>query len=273
MTSTGMFGGPPRYYGNAIYLEGNVEASISGNSISGYFDDTAISLNGGTPTVEWNQISNSYGYNSSSGYSQGGFKISSGTRALIQNNTITKNAMGIYCESDLVTIVCNNILDNSYYNIYLRSITNNVNATYNWWGTTDTQTINQTIYDFKNDFNLGKVNFTPFLTEPNSAAPPIPTQPSITPTPLLTSSPTPTFSATPTLTPTQSSNHSPTITQSSTPSLSPNPTLSPSQNPTPSPATPQNEFSGTVTVIIIVLAVAVAVLSAALLLVLKRKKP
>jgi len=55
------------------------------------------------------------------------------------------------------------------------SAQNDLNTAYNWWGTTNTTAINQSIRDFKNDFNLGKVNFTPFLTEPNSeAAPTIP---------------------------------------------------------------------------------------------------
>jgi hypothetical protein len=42
----------------------------------------------------------------------------------------------------------------------------NLNATYNWWGTTDVQAINQSIYDFKNDFSLGVVTFIPFLNSP-----------------------------------------------------------------------------------------------------------
>jgi hypothetical protein len=46
------------------------------------------------------------------------------------------------------------------------------NATYNWWGTTDVQVINQTIHDYKNDFNLGNVTFEPFLTEANPSAAP-----------------------------------------------------------------------------------------------------
>ena len=39
----------------------------------------------------------------------------------------------------------------------------NVDATNNWWGITDTQTINQTIYDSKIDTHLGTVTFVPFL--------------------------------------------------------------------------------------------------------------
>jgi hypothetical protein len=253
--------GPPHYYGNAIYLDGNINASISGNSISGYFDDTAISINGGTSTIEWNLISNSYGYSTGSGYLQGGFKIASGTRALIQNNTITKNAMGIYCGSDLATIVYNNILDNSNYNIYLRSgVTNNVNATYNWWGTTDAQSINQTIYDFKNDFSVGTVNFLPLLDTPNPAAPTIP---SVSPTPTPSSTPTFTPTPTPTATPTQPPSPSPS------PSQNP-PTASPSQSNAQS--TPQGGLNLTEIVILAVLIVIATLLTVNIAIALKKRR-
>ncbi len=63
-----------------------------------------------------------------------------------------------------------------------------INATYNYWGTTDQQAINQTIYDFKNDYNLGSVAFVPFLDLPNSQSPspmasssPAPATPEVTP--------------------------------------------------------------------------------------------
>jgi parallel beta-helix repeat protein len=94
----------------------------------------------------------------------------------IRYNTIANNFVGIEVDYALSpTIVYNNIQNNSNYNIYLGpDAENDINATYNWWGTTDPQAINQTIFDFKNDFNLGKVNFVPFLTEPNQEAPEMP---------------------------------------------------------------------------------------------------
>jgi hypothetical protein len=71
------------------------------------------------------------------------------------------------------TIIYNNIHNNSEYNIQLDEETgNHINASYNWWGTTDISAINQKIYDFKYDFNLGTVSFIPFLTEPNPQATP-----------------------------------------------------------------------------------------------------
>jgi hypothetical protein len=110
----------------------------------------------------------------------------------IQNNTITYNSVGIYVYitnyDASPTIIYNNIQDNSDYNIQLDEDTeNHINAAYNWWGTTDISAVNQTIYDFKYDFNLANVNFVPFLTEPNpeEMSTPIPEFPSWITLPLL----------------------------------------------------------------------------------------
>jgi len=104
----------------------------------------------------------------------------------ILNNTIINNVVGV--TSSFTNLNFNNIYNNTEYNVdYLSA--SNANATYNWWGTTDTEAINQTIYDFKNDFNLGKVNFVPFLNKPNPDVPPPETPPIVpdSPTLLLTS--------------------------------------------------------------------------------------
>jgi hypothetical protein len=67
----------------------------------------------------------------------------------------------------------NNIQDNVKYNFYLGKYTSdNVDAVYNWWGTTDQSVISNLIFDNKNDFNLGKVIFEPILMMPNSEAMP-----------------------------------------------------------------------------------------------------
>jgi hypothetical protein len=176
----------------------------------------------------------------------------------IQNNTISQNAIGIELAGSVDPNYCviqyNNIQDNSNYNIYLE--TSSCNASYNWWGTTDTQAINQTIYDFKNDFNLGTVTFVPFLTEPNSQAMPYPNA-SIS-IPVASSSPSPS--------PTSNASASPT------PVPTPSPTPSPSQNPTATPVPPQTGLSGTETAIIIALIVIASIQVVTLALVLKKKR-
>ena len=88
--------------------------------------------------------------------------------AEIRSNTIVNNSVGV--QSSFRTLVYNNIYNNSEFNV--RSLSSdNVNATHNWWGTTNTSAIEQTIYDYYEDFNLGKVSFAPILTEPIPQAP------------------------------------------------------------------------------------------------------
>jgi parallel beta-helix repeat protein len=152
----------------------------------------------------------------------------------ILNNTISENSVGIYLSESYYnstpTIQNNNLQNNSNYNFDLAA-PNNINATYNWWGTTDRQTINQTIYDFKNDFNVGTVNFVPFLTAPNPQAPS-----------LNTPIPTPNPSPSPTSTP---------------PSTAATPTLTSSSSPSPSPSLLPIELTVTVVVTIVIVAAAV----------------
>jgi parallel beta-helix repeat protein len=150
------------------------------------------------------------------------------TTLTIQNNTITNNNVGIWVSNAYQPTIIENNFPNNTLNIQLvitgyEGHSNNVDASNNWWGTTDAQAINQTIYDFKNDFNLGTVNFVPFLTEPNPEA--LPNQnPSIS-----------TTIASPSPTPIQNSTSSITPTTQSTPSTIPSSTLS----PTPAPTVPE----------------------------------
>ena len=116
------------------------------------------------------------------------------------NNTVSGNAIGISVNSSASTIHYNNIQGNLQNSIYLFT-SDDVNATDNWWGTTYTQAINQSIHDLKADLSLGTVIFVPFLTTPNSQASPI----SAT-------------SQSPISTPTESGN-------SSNPNLSPSPSI------------------------------------------------
>jgi hypothetical protein len=93
------------------------------------------------------------------------------SQATVQNNTITGNDVALrlkYCPS--ATINYNNIENYGEKSIYLIETSGDIDATNNWWGTTDTQAINLTIYDYKYDLGLSKVTFTPFLTQPNTEA-------------------------------------------------------------------------------------------------------
>lgn len=172
----------------AVYgtINGNI---ISDISILSFFNQVGITLNdlgaSGQVTIEKNIITGNYkGIDINSPNSLGS--------SVIRDNLIVNNSIGIVIENLYSPIILNNnIYGNSYlygtngYNMELQVHASNiVNATYNWWGTTDAQAIKQSIYDSKNDSSLGTVNFVPFLTSPNIQAPSFPT---------LTTTPNPTI--------------------------------------------------------------------------------
>ncbi|MGD9130746.1 MAG: right-handed parallel beta-helix repeat-containing protein [Candidatus Bathyarchaeota archaeon] len=162
------------YFGITV---GYTNSTIANNIISDCQFGLFISANPSNPlTVERNYIS---------GNTQSGIRIETGS-ILIQNNTITDNTVGIsFNFHDILAvgsssrILHNNIYSNTEYNIDL-GFSTDIDATNNWWGTTGTSAINQSIKDFKNDFNLGTVNFVPFLAEPvpEEMSTPIPEFPS-----------------------------------------------------------------------------------------------
>jgi parallel beta-helix repeat protein len=151
-------------------------ANIIGNTISECTTGIDVSAPGPN-TIEKNLVFNN------------GVGISFVGNATIHHNTVTGNSVGIQCNpSQSYTITNNNIHNNSQYNLRTESL-NDVTATNNWWGTTYSTKIGQSIYDNKLDFNLGTVIFVPFLTSPNPDAPTPTTTPSSTPTPTPTTTP------------------------------------------------------------------------------------
>ena len=103
----------------------------------------------------------------------------------IQKNTISENPTGMRIYSDPGSLI---IKDNNIekYDTSIRlSGLSNVDVTSNWWDSTDSQEIDQKIYDSKYDFDIGTVIFIPFLNSPNPNAMPNfnPTIPTNTPTP------------------------------------------------------------------------------------------
>jgi len=86
------------------------------------------------------------------------------SRVYIVNNTIAGNDRGIYSEDVFLPVLHhNNIFDNGDYNIKTGMGTERLNATQNWWGTTDPNRIAETIYDFHDDYTLSEVLFVPYL--------------------------------------------------------------------------------------------------------------
>jgi hypothetical protein len=179
----------------------------------------------------------------------------------IQNNTFTGNA-GIYFSPDsypyLTTVnFKSGISGNNFENTANAIRTNQyplnivVNATNNWWGTSDTQAINQSVNQ------TCVVNFIPFLTAPNLNSPstnynPNPTP---TPTPSPTPSPVPTDTPTPIPTPTSTSIVTPVPVITPQPTIAPIPTATPTPTPIPIP-TPTSAVPELSTGVILLLLIA-----------------
>ena len=164
---------------------GGHETVISNNTLTG-FDFTGTGISGGDQ-VYGNVVTGfstgihaSYSHVKNNLVVNNTYGIKTTDLNWIYNNTVANNTVGIFLDESEGTVYLkfNNLMNNTEYNVKATSSCFAVNATLNWWGTTDTQAINQTIFDFKNDFTVCTVNFIPFLTEPNPQAPEVPEFPS-----------------------------------------------------------------------------------------------
>jgi len=102
-----------------------------------------------------------------------GIGLSNSDNNRVVNSFITENSsVGIsYMDSySNQTIQCCEIYNNTNYNVALshtHTEASDVIATNNWWGTTDTDVINEHIWDFYDgNFDSGKVISEPFLNAP-----------------------------------------------------------------------------------------------------------
>ncbi len=222
-------GGKATIIGNTITLQSAnfyaifqqwVPADIINNTIVGNGESRGIRISAHSPVhVSGNVISGcSIGIN-----------VDDGTSAVIERNLLFNNAVGVVLQGNATftyntvsfnvvgvkatdhtslgnfefSLANNNIQNNSQYNLYWTS-QNSFDASNVWWGTTDSAAINQSIYDIKNDFNLGAVNFMPILPAPVTDTQIIPTttaSPSTAPSNTVTPTPTPTPTTSVTLTP------------------------------------------------------------------------
>jgi hypothetical protein len=85
---------------------------------------------------------------------------------VIEKNLLFNCTCGIMAYTGM-TVENNNFVDCELYTLYVFS-QDDVMAANNWWGTTDTQVINEKL---KVTVDSGTVTSTPFLTSPNSDAP------------------------------------------------------------------------------------------------------
>ncbi len=128
--------------------------------------------------------------------------------ANINNNTITTNQYGLYGQTTISTIKNNNILDN-VENVHLTENDSNVDATHNWWGTTNESDIAKTISDWRVHKNLGNLTYSPFLMQ-SAFAPNVPYS-------VLVPTPPPTYPPEQVQTPTPTQTTIPEVTLTATP--------------------------------------------------------
>ncbi len=149
---------------NTKILENVIISSIKGI----YLNTDSLSKIKNVVTIMNNLISfNEYGFK----ISNNDVKVSPWDEEIIlKNNSISNNNYGILLSpGNIRDIKDNNINNNSKFNVYINSPKKygDFDFRYNWWGTTDTSIIDEKIYDYNNDWDLGKVNYIPFLTKPN----------------------------------------------------------------------------------------------------------
>ncbi len=95
------------------------------------------------------------------------------------NNTIMNNYSGLGIQTSQPVIAHNNIINNRQgsdgyeidQTVYHEANAYDVNVQSNYWGTTNTSLIDEWIWDFYDDFGLGKVFYQPFETTPVTDAP------------------------------------------------------------------------------------------------------
>ena len=144
-------------YENSLHGAGAV---ITDNVITGCLDGISV-LQGGTTTIQRNIIVNT---------TRNALHVASD--AIISDNTIRNNQEGIVVSNAPTLTVKNNNLENDgNYSFYLYT-GNNIDASSNWWGTTETQTIENSIWDSTFSPYDGTVNINPILTAPNPEAQP-----------------------------------------------------------------------------------------------------
>jgi len=148
---------------------------------------TCIEATGGNPYISHNVIA----------ASRIGISISNG---VIERNSIHCHAIGIEAGNCIIrnntigavtgiqirascnpTIAYNNF---EYGNVagkrnvaLMEGASQDVDVSNNWWATTNEETISKSLFDDKNDFTLGTLNFKPYLTEENPQATPDPYAP------------------------------------------------------------------------------------------------
>lgn len=172
-------------YGGGIFLwlsSGySSKVTVSSNTISG----NTATLGGGGVAINASHTFTTTLQNNSILYNTapygGGIYILTGNTVitattLVKNTNLDSKGGNIHLASTSGRLIINNsnLAENNNWEIR-NETTSDIDATNNYWGTAETATIGERIYDFYDDFDLGKVNYQPFLISPSASAPLLPT--------------------------------------------------------------------------------------------------
>jgi len=164
-------------FGPGIYNEGGCNSFITGNIVRGNSNNGIIQSDGvgNLITINYNIIYNNSGF---------GIKYLCNYDSYnnqVFNNTLMNNQVGIIFQTAPLIpwgytspiIYHNNLIRNKPYEARAQGSNPNrdFNAQNNYWGTTNTDSIDAWIWDYYDDFDLSKVLYQPFETEPIVDAP------------------------------------------------------------------------------------------------------
>jgi hypothetical protein len=209
------------YPSQETFIEYNSFTNTAGIKIG---TDDYSSNSSGNVYVRYNLFYGNQGFILNNYASYGGF-----SKTIVNNNSFT-NTEGIILEVEKT------------------STTADMDASQNYWGTTNTTIIDLMIYDKNDDDSCYSfINYLPLLDVPNPDTPVVPT-PTPSPTPLETSTPTSTNAPEPTSVPTNTVTPSASPTPSTEPSATSDPTETSSTSSTPDQASnPTNTISNPTT--------------------------
>ena len=145
--------GPVGGYGSNCYITGSTIAENSGNGLCLHEWSWCT----------WHISGSTIAHNFGAGiYREDG---SVGYPIYVTNSTIKENQNSGILGQPGGYVLYSNLYDNVPYDLKNMEATD-VEAYNNWWGTVNETVIKEHIYDYYDDYNLGRVLFKPFLMEP-----------------------------------------------------------------------------------------------------------
>jgi hypothetical protein len=130
---------------------------------------------GGDPTITYNSILRNTATNNAAIFLNVGYDVGDFSSNTIMDNVNSEfdNLRAVYIEYGSPTFNGNNIYRNNGYAVYNNNAQGSptINAENNWWGTASSPAIQTLIYDWFDDPNKGIVDFSPYRTGINTAAP------------------------------------------------------------------------------------------------------